>query len=78
MEKERTVEWFINGAGGQKVLASELSVGAEKEIHPSTVGKWIVAGIPEKHWGFFMQKFGASPDELHRINEKLREAKREV
>lgn len=68
----RTAQQIINTAGGSAALAGLYSKEFGKDVHPSTIQKWINNGIPEKNWAVLIQHFGECPDELHAINEEIR------
>lgn len=78
MENIRTVEEIINDAGGAAAVAEACAAMglAEKPIHLTTIHKWRVNGIPEKLWRLLIEHAGATPAELHAVNEAIRNNKR--
>lgn len=73
MRNMNTVSEIIIACDGRQSIADAiLSEGSE--ISSDAVRKWESNGIPEKHWRVISSLCGATAEQLHSINEALRDS----
>lgn len=65
-----TVADLIRRAGGVDAIAS-ASKKTRKPVRPDAVHKWRRNGIPDEHWGIFVEA-GIDVAAIYSANERLR------
>lgn len=68
-----TVSDLIKRRGGPEAL-EELSRSTAKPVSISAVHKWRKNGIPEDHWGLFLDLEGVTPEVIYQANLPLRQS----
>ncbi len=77
LTKSKRIRALIASAGGPAAI-QRASLATPSPIKSErTPYKWAALGVPEKHWSLLRGLCGATPDELHAMNEELRDGCRQ-
>jgi len=72
MLRSEEISALIERCGGPDAIVQASADAGNKVTDRSTVYKWSRIGVPEKHWGLLIELSGATPNQLHAMNERVR------